>query len=467
MNFRRWVVFTFLIHALVVIVDKGGGLVLYLLTANHPAQHGMSGIVASLPFILGAVANLGLATSQVFFIRRGRFTAQQCFETSMTVALLWGGSVAAAAAAATLWVLPLLNPDWTFDPWIVIPFCAVVPVLLVCSYSNSIQLATERVKDYGLVHLAGSLGFLPAFFLCFFAFGGDVGKDVPYGVAWGRLLSTLIVTALALALVRRAVRLRLGIHRGFLREGIHYGWKANLTSTLNYLNHRLDLVVLGALYVVPAGGDQSRLSQVAFYSMAVTWAELVWHFPEAMRDLFFSKVAGSTHEQAKELTPVLARLSLLVSVVGAVMVLLLIDPVMSLITSAAKGSDEVWRRDWYPTVFAALLALSPGTVAYTISKVLQADLGARDRLQTCVNAQVLVLVSMLALDILWIPGRGAVGAALASTVAYALSTVYSLFAYCGETKTPFWRCLVVHVSDLAYIREILDAVIAKLLRREV
>ena len=42
MNFRRWVVFTFLIHALVVIVDKGGGLILYLLTAERASEHGKS-----------------------------------------------------------------------------------------------------------------------------------------------------------------------------------------------------------------------------------------------------------------------------------------------------------------------------------------------------------------------------------------------------------------------------------------
>ena len=35
MNFRRWVVFTFLVHVLVVLVDKGGGLILYLLTGKE------------------------------------------------------------------------------------------------------------------------------------------------------------------------------------------------------------------------------------------------------------------------------------------------------------------------------------------------------------------------------------------------------------------------------------------------
>lgn len=474
MNFRRWVVFTFLIHVLVVIVDKGAGLVLYLLTANQPAQHGKSGIAASLPFILGAIANLGLATALVYFVRRGRFAAQVCFETAMVVALVWGGFVAAVAAVCTLYVLPAIDPAWTFDPWIVLPICAAVPVLLVASYANSTQLATERIRDYGIVHLVTAGAFLPAFFACFLLLGSDVVKEhVPLAVAWGRLASTLLAAVVTLWLVRKVVALRMRVHREFLGEALHFGWKANLTSTLSYLNHRLDLVVLGAVVFAVArdtGLDEKAAkeqagSQVAFYSMAVTWAELVWHFPEAMRDLFFSKVAGSSDAQARELTPVLARLGLLLSVVAATVVLLLIDPAMGFITTVARGNDRVWFEGWSAHVGAALLVLTPGTVAYTVSKVLQADLAARGKLQACVNAQGLVFVTMIALDFVWIPSHGAVGAAAASTVAYVVGTVFSVWAYARQTGIPAWRCLIVQRSDFRYIREILAAVLASLRRR--
>ncbi len=380
MNFRRWVVFTFLVHVLVVVVDKGGGLILYLLCANVPQEHGRSGIAASLPFILGAIANLGLATSLVYFVRRGRYSPQVCFETSMGVALVWGGVVAVASAIVTLYLLPWVGgDDWTFDPVIVLPICLSVPLLLVASYANSTQLATDNIKGYGFVHVVMSLAFLPAFFAFFFGFGGDVTQhDVPKAVAWGRVASTLVVAGFALWLVRKIVTLRVRVHRDFLGDGLRYGWKANLTSTLTYLNHRLDLPVLFAVYLATMHGrgyvkvDAERLAgvQVAFYSMSVTWAELVWHFPEAMRDLFFSKVAGSSHEQARQLTPVLSRLGLALSVVGAAAILLLIDPVMSAITVVAKGDDAVWLVEWSPTVFASLLMLAPGTVAYTVSKVL-------------------------------------------------------------------------------------------------
>lgn len=474
MNFRRWVVFTFLIHALVVVVDKGGGIILYLLTASHKAEHGKSGIAASLPFILGAIANLGLATALVYFVRRKKVAPQVAFETSMWVAMVWGGLVAIAAGAVTLWVLPWLNPAWQMDWQGVVPVCAVVPFLLIASYANSTQLATDRVKDYGVVHLATSVSFLPAFFALFYWLGASVEDgDVPVAVAWGRLLSTMVIAALTLWLVRKVVTVRARVDRQYLGEAIRYGWKANLTSTLTYLNHRVDLFVLMAIMasVYHTAGNSIEESEnlagveVAYYSMAVTWAELVWHFPEAMRDLFFSKVASSSHEQARLLTPVLARLGLLLSLIGAVGIVLVIDPAMGLITWAAKGSSAIWYEGWSEQVGMALWLLVPGTAGFTVSKVLQADLAARNHLQTCIHAQVAVLVVMLGFDIWLIPEHGALGAAVASTVAYTVGTIWTVWAYGAQTGVRMWECLFVQPKDFGYIRDILGAVINKLRRK--
>ncbi|MCK5944193.1 MAG: polysaccharide biosynthesis C-terminal domain-containing protein, partial [Planctomycetes bacterium] len=234
-----------------------------------------------------------------------------------------------------------------------------------------------------------------------------------------------------------------------------------------------DLVVLAVVFAATMevrGFDFEQAKEiaaveVAYYSMAVTWAELVWHFPEAMRDLFFSKVAGSSHEQARKLTPVLARLGLLISLLGAVAIVLVVDPVMGTITWVAKGDAAVWFDDWSTPVGQALWLLVPGTVGFTVSKVLQADLAARNQLQTCVNAQVCVLVSMLALDVWLIPSHGAMGAAVASTGAYVIGTVWTVIAYGRQTDTPVWRCLFVHGSDFGYIRDIFAAVLSKLRRK--
>ena len=236
-----------------------------------------------------------------------------------------------------------------------------------------------------------------------------------------------------------------------------------MNSVLTYLNHRLDIYVLGVLYVAVAG-KEGALREVAFYSMAVTFAELVWHFPEAMRDLIFSKVAGSTSEDARALTPILTRLSLIISLVGGIAVYLLVDPVMPLITRLI-GKGEAWGEIWSEHVCQALLILIPGTVGYTVAKVLQADLAARNHLPACVTAGFSVLGTMLFLDWLLIAEYGATGAAIASSAAYVVGSVYTLFAYriCGGAR--ILECLVPIPSDWSYVRDMGQAVRDKLLRK--
>jgi Na+-driven multidrug efflux pump len=63
------------------------------------------------------------------------------------------------------------------------------------------------------------------------------------------------------------------------------------------------------------------------------------------------------------------------------------------------------------------------------------------------------------------PEYGARGAALASTVAYVVSTIYTVWAYSRGTGIESWRCLVVQASDFSYFGDIARAVVAKLRRR--
>lgn len=134
MNFRRWVVFSFAMHVLVVLLDKGAGIVLSLLLAENPDFKGVADLLTTLPFILMAVANLGLATSLVYFVRRGKHSVQAVAETTSLVAIVWGGFVAVAGIGLMLGVIPILKPEWTVRPSLVWPVCACVPFLLLASY---------------------------------------------------------------------------------------------------------------------------------------------------------------------------------------------------------------------------------------------------------------------------------------------------------------------------------------------
>ena len=72
---------------------------------------------------------------------------------------------------------------------------------------------------------------------------------------------------------------------------------------------------------------------------------------------------------------------------------------------------------------------------------------------------------MLFLDFLLIGSLGATGAAIASSVAYLLASVYTLFAYrlCGGAG--ILECLVPRRSDWSYAQDIGRAIRDKLRRK--
>lgn len=449
MKFSRWVVFTFAVHLAVIVLDKGAGFILWKILEDQPQLKGAADLLTTLPFVMMALANLGLAASSVFFLRKNRFEVKQVSETGAFVALVWGGTVATAAILISQFVLPLIEPSWDFSLKYAVPICLCVPFLLTTSYFNSIQLAIGKIRDYNLVHLVASLVFLPLFLLLLWGFG----KHVTVSIAGARLIAAVLITILTLWMLRGLTRWRPRMHWSYFRVGLAYGWRANITSVLTYLNHRADLFLVGFLY---GATPEVSLAQVAFYSWAVSFAELVWHFPEGMRDLFFSKVAGSSQEKAREITPVLCRLCLWFGAVAGVIIYFAVDPVMQLV------SPTQWAITWRDPVVDALLVLLPGTVAFIVAKVLQADLAARGHLNQCITACSMVSVIMIGLDWWLIPAHGALGAAYASTVAYIASAIYSTVAYRRAGGGGFLECLVIRPSDAKYVINVISAVTEKL-----
>ena len=72
---------------------------------------------------------------------------------------------------------------------------------------------------------------------------------------------------------------------------------------------------------------------------------------------------------------------------------------------------------------------------------------------------------MCVLDWLWVPIDGAVGAAWASSIAYIVSSVYTLLAYRLSGGATVFSCLVPRPSDWEYVRAVLAALGEKLRRR--
>jgi O-antigen/teichoic acid export membrane protein len=157
---------------------------------------------------------------------------------------------------------------------------------------------------------------------------------------------------------------------------------------------------------------------VGIYSVAVLLAELLWQLPNSIGFVIFPKASASTPEAMNAFTPRVFRLTLAITAAAAVVLGAIGKPFIEL----------VYTSDFSPA-YSALLVLLPGVVLLGGGKVLTNELAGRGYAHYNSINSGLALVATLVLDVLLIPRYGITGAALASSIAYALNLMTALVFY--------------------------------------
>lgn len=200
------------------------------------------------------------------------------------------------------------------------------------------------------------------------------------------------------ALMLRTLRLALPSHLGNL---------------LQFLNYRLDLVLVGLLSGPHAAG---------LYSVAVRTAELLLIVPNAAAFVHISRSAGDRHGRLRDSSLRLfwASVSLCVATaLGAALTAQILIPLVF-------GNE-------YVGAVPPLLALLPGIVALAGAAVLANDIAGRGRPGFNAVGSGAALVVTVALDLALIPAFGPVGAALASSCAYLITLVAAMWGFARVT----------------------------------
>lgn len=198
------------------------------------------------------------------------------------------------------------------------------------------------------------------------------------------------------------------------REVVRRGLRAHPTNLAGLAVARLDIVVLAAV---------SNRTEVAYYSLAVVIAEATWLMPSALSVTALSDFVRLPGTQARAAagralrhTVGIAGVSGVLALAGGVVATLLVLP------------------DAYHHAIAPLAIAVAGAVPYSVGHVVSPYLvTAVDRPGISAAIAILTLVCDLLLVLLLGGPLGAIGAATASTAAYALHAALNLAALSRST----------------------------------
>lgn len=394
-----------------------------------PSLKGSYSIILLVLTVAVLICLFGFASSNVYFGARNPEELPTLAGNSILAGLAFGTLGAVAIVALTL--LPAFQQYLTSNGVTVslIRLLALtVPVTLAANYLQEIVRADGRIIEYNLlVALGPGVGLLCVTITVWLLNMGLIGAVI----SWAIVQFAFLFAAFFLA--ARVTHFRFDFDLRLLRRNLAFGLRLYPGNLAQFLNYRLDIFLVG-VFLSPA--------EVGLYATATALAERVWELPHAIRTVLLHRVAGAASQtDANQMTVRVIRLISLMLLGICLLLVPLGKPLISLLYGSA-----------YLDATPALLALIPGIWALGIGKLLAIHLAGSGKPETGTYAALVSLMATLALDFLLIPRIGIVGASIASSISYVVSTLLLGTFFMRMTRVGIRDLLLPKYDDLRIVR---------------
>ena len=362
-----------------------------------PSNRGAMEILLLVPSLLVNFGNLGIGNANLYFTAKAIYPSDKVNSNSLSITLMLGG------------ILFVIGHSW-FNSYRETLFrgipggyiylvLLVIPWLLFQKFTQYSFLGKEDVKTRNIIVLTpGIVNIILTIILV-----AVIRLDL-FGVLVATLISNVIGGLLCYYFLSKESKLRLRFNAKIFFESIKFGVIPFLALLVMNLNYRADMFLV-KYYL--------NDTAVGLYGLAVSIVEKIWLLPEAIGIILFARVSRVGEEESSKLTPVICRLSILVSAIMG----------MILFWSADYIVPVVYGKEFKDAV-QPLMVLLPGVVAMTIFLVLNGHLTGQGKAKVTLYVFSGSLILNIGLNMIWIPLFGITGAALASTVSYSLGAFF-------------------------------------------
>jgi len=389
-----------------------------------PSAKGDYYLLTILPTTIMVLIQLGLPQAFGFYSARGQTHGLT------TKALLLTAAIATPAFATTLVLLPWLRDAFLghIDPVLIVFALLALPIALNATFTTGIVLGRQAVRWYAAVNVSQvvSSSILLVVVVAVFHLG------LPGALAVFLITVTIQSTGFLIGAARRTAK-RTESENVSVGGLFRYGLRLYPGSISQFFSYRADVYLLAFLLV-----DAS--APLGYYSMAVSMAEMVFFFPNAVSILFFPHVAGSAREDSARQVPMVSRVTLLMT---AAFGLALVPTATVLIPTFVPA---------FTPALPALYVLLPGVVSLSITKVLAGYVSGLGRTGLTSTISIASFVLNVVVNFILIPRFGIMGAAAASLLSYSASSIaFSIIAarLAGAHALDFW---IPRLADVRFVR---------------
>lgn len=398
------------INALSTALAFGLGLLNQVLLANYlgAADYGQLALWTNVALIAALVLGEWIRRGSTYVVgREGAVVAAR--DNALLYVVLLAAITGVLAWAGRTALVGVLGGEALLY-W---PLLALLTACIVWQRSGqAVLLGLDQVRSYALVPIVFIVAYM----------GGNV---LLWWMGLLRMPTALCSFALAAALAALCAFVLLWKHAGafcwgdsaVLKRTLRVGGRGMVSVVLVFLLLKSDFFLLQYFLGEAAVGT---------YRVAVNFADMMQRLPDVAGAVLLAKVVRS--EDGGRLSLRVARGVLAFSLAAALLLLLLGSWVIGLLFPA------------YPTAYAPLVWMLPGLVFLGFGSVLNTKLAGLGYPPATQWAPALAFVCNVSLNIYLIPRLGIEGAALSTSVSYALWAVCVTWAYV-RAEALGWRDL--------------------------
>ncbi|MBE9483194.1 MAG: flippase [Bacteroidetes bacterium] len=391
-----------------------------------PDKYGIYIALIIIPTIVVSITHLGIRGSAIFHVGQGKINQN---ELVSTILLLW--IMASTLGIIISAIAYYLYDEPNFTMLLIGLVLIVIPGQLAIIYFGGIFLGNDEISKANQMNWITNSINLGLIILLVWGLELEI-----LGAVISFIVSGSIVAVYGYSLLNRSYRIRLRIHREILKSLLKLGILFSVSFFILQLNYRVDILLLEKL---------RDSAEVGIYSIGASIAEQLWQLPLAIGIVVFSRTANTEDRKAMtETTGVLLRLSFLFSVGLAVVIFFVVPFLVPLIFG-----DE-----YIPSIRIIQLIL-PGVIMVVMFRILSGHLAGLGRPEITLYVFLPALVINIILNLLWIPGYGGEGAAMATNVSYTAGSIGYLIVYSRILKVPVKDILLARKSDFAQVRQLI------------
>lgn len=405
-KFSADVAWTLGTRVLMIVNSLAAGIIVaHLLGANGVGELAVINVSVATIVQLGS---FGLPSSNTYFIAQDRAHFRAATINSLLFAAVIGSVLALALSA-----LASVRPDWFgfVSPKLIRIAAIQIPFLLVTLIGLNILLALGKLREFNLLDLVGQSFLLVNAILVLVLLRQGLDVLVKLNTITSVLVS-LVVVVLLVSAGKKLVDSKWRADAALLRRMITYGLRFHISMLAGAIIFRADLLVVNHFRTPDEAG---------VYSVAAQFGMMLMLLPSVIATLLFPRVTAEQDAHGETTWQVTKHTALimLVCCLAAVPVSFLLPLVYGAAFSEAT---------------TLLLILLPGVYLIGLESVLVQHFSALGLPRAIPMYWLVTLAVNLVLVFALVPQLGAYGAAIASTVSYALIFVLVGFYFLATTR---------------------------------